>query len=260
MSDPGTKWSNALQTWAIPDEILNQAPTSPWVHPPKMFRASDDDPADTPSMQAAAALLGTGGSLLDVGCGGGRSSLPLGSALITPVIGVDEQQAMLDQFTEAAAARGIPSQTVLGLWPDVSPRTPVADVVVCHHVVYNVAPIDQFVEALSRHARRGVVVELPDRHPTSPFNGLWKRFWDLDRPTEPSADLFVEVVRVAGFEPTRIDSVRPPRKAQLDADEFVAFVRQRLCLGADRDADIRATLATDFGEDQTSIVTVSWTT
>ncbi len=258
MSEPGQRWSEALAAWAIPDAILSQAPTNPWVHPPKMFRSTDDDPSDTPSMRAATALLGDGGCVLDIGCGGGRSSLPLGARLVTEAIGVDEQQAMLDQFTTAAASRSIPMQTVLGRWPAVADVAPVADVVVCHHVVYNVAQIDEFIRALSSHATRGVVVELPDRHPTSPFNGLWKRFWNLDRPTEPSAELFVEVVRCAGYEPHVEQSIRPPRKQQLDQAEFVEFTRQRLCLSPDRDPEIAEALASDFESDSTSIVTVWW--
>lgn len=258
MSEPGQRWSEALAAWAIPDAILSQAPTNPWVHPPKMFRSTDDDPSDTPSMRAAAALLGDGGSVLDIGCGGGRSSLPLGARLVTEAIGVDEQHAMLEQFAAAAAARSIPARTVRGLWPDAADATPQADVVVCHHVVYNVARIDEFVSELSSHATRGVVVELPDRHPTSPFNGLWKRFWNLDRPTEPSADLFVQVVRSAGYEPHVEQSIRPPRKQQLDHTEFVEFTRQRLCLSTDRDLEIAKVLASDFEPGTTSIVTVWW--
>lgn len=260
MSEPGRRWGDALAQWAIPQAIVDQAPANPWVHPAKMFRSQADDPTDTPSMAAATLLLGEGGSVLDVGCGGGRSSLPLGAALITEAIGVDEQRAMLDQFAEAAATRGVASRTVLGRWPDVADDTPVADVVICHHVVYNVASIDEFVAALCSHARRGVVVELPQRHPTSPFNALWKRFWNLDRPTEPSAELFVEVVRAAGWNPQVERSVRPPRKQQLDQEEFVAFVRQRLCLPATRDAEIARVLATDFEGTETPIVTVWWRT
>lgn len=260
MREPGRRWREALEQWAIPPSILDQAPANPWVHPPKMFRSNADDSIDTPSMAAAALLLGSGGSVLDVGCGGGRSSLALGAGLITEAIGVDEQQAMLDQFVQAAAARSIPSRTVLGLWPGAADDTPVADVVVCHHVVYNVAMIDEFVAALSSHARRGVVVELPDAHPTSPYNTLWKRFWGLERPSEPSADLFVEVVRAAGWVPCVERSTRPPRKPQLDVAEFVAFVRQRLCLSADRDAEITQALTTDFEGTETAIVTVWWRT
>ncbi len=260
MSEPGVRWAQALADWAIPQPILDQAPANPWVHPPKMFRSAADDPVDTPSMRAAAALLAPQGSVLDVGCGGGRSSLPLGATLITEAIGVDEQQAMRDQFAHAAAERGIAARSVLGLWPAVASTTPAADVVVCHHVVYNVSPIDEFVAALSSHAHRGVVVELPQRHPTASFNPLWKRFWDLERPSEPSADLFVDVARAGGWVPHVERSTRVARKPQLDQAEFVAFVRQRLCLSQERDHEIAAAIATDFASDETEIVTVWWET
>lgn len=258
------RWAEALGRWAIPPRILDQAPANPWIHPPKMFRASDDDPADTASMLAAAAFLreGTGrGSVLDIGCGGGRSSLPLGNVLLSEAIGVDEQPAMLAQFAEAAAARGIPARTLHHHWPSESALTPTAEVVVCHHVAYNVAPIGEFVAALSAHARRGVVVELPATHPTSPFNPLWRHFWDLDRPDQPTADLFVEVVRETGWEPIVVTTQRAPRRAgNLDSGEFVAFVRQRLCLPSERDPDVAAALHLMHEFTPSEIVTVSWRT
>ena len=58
------------------------------------------------------------------------------------MIGVDRDPAMLASFTTSAAAAGVRSATVQGEWPDVAIDTPVADVVVCHHVVYNVADIE----------------------------------------------------------------------------------------------------------------------
>ena len=257
MRTAAQQWAEALHQWHIPDEILDQAPANPWIHPPKMFASSNDDPSGTASMRAAADLLGEGGSVLDVGCGGGRSSLPL-AARITEIAGVDEQQAMLDQFVTAAAERGVPCRAVLGRWPAVAGRTPTVDVVVCHHVVYNVAAIGEFVGALTGHASRGVVVELPETHPTSSFNGLWKRFWNLDRPTEPTADLFVDVVRESGAEPTVIRQHRQPRRSKLDPGEFTAFVRQRLCLSPHRDPEIAEALADNHDFDPGPIVTVTW--
>ena len=95
-SEPGRQWAEALAAWAIPDHILAAAPEDPWAHPPKRFAASDEDRADTPSMRAAAAMLAQGGSVLDVGCGGGRSSIPLttlaaysGDPLVTELTGFD---------------------------------------------------------------------------------------------------------------------------------------------------------------------------
>ncbi len=86
------------------------------------------------------------------------------------------------------------STTVEGRWPDVADATPVADVVVCHHVAYNVADIEPFLLALTAHARLAVVLVLPPRHPLSAWNDAWRHFWGLERPTEPTADDLAEVL------------------------------------------------------------------
>ncbi len=210
-------------------------------------------------MIAAASMLGPNATVLDVGCGGGRSSLPLGNRL-RRVIGVDESPEMLEQFAAAATERQIAFETVLGSWPDVAPQREQVDVAVCHHVVYNVADIAPFVRALSSSAQRGVVVELTKVHPQTPFNELWKRFWDLDRPDEPTAEVFVEVVRELGHEPDVVSTPRPARPSQLDRSEMVAFVRQRLCLSAERDVEIREYLNVRPLLSSDTTVTVSWRT
>ncbi len=259
MTSAAVRWADALASWAIPDRILANAPASPWVHPPKMFKSSDGDSADTPSMTAAASMLGPDASVLDVGCGGGRSSLPLGGRL-RRVIGVDESPEMLDQFAAAATERQLAFETVLGRWPDAADQCGRVDVAICHHVAYNVADIVPFVRALGSSARHGVVVELTNVHPQTPFNELWKRFWDLDRPDEPTAELFVEVVRGLGHEPDVVSRPRPARSSQLDRSEMIAFVRQRLCLNADRDTEIREYLDARPLLSSDTTVTVHWRT
>lgn len=252
------RWRSGLESWAIPHEILDAAPAPPWVHPPKMFRLADDDRGTaTPSFLEAIDALGQGGTVLDVGCGGGRSSLPLG-ALVTAVTGVDEHEAMLAQFREAAAARSIPATTVQGRWPDVSAQVAPADVVVCHHVAYNVADIVPFIDALHGHARRRVVVELTARHPQSALNPLWKHFWGIDRPTQPTSALFADIVRALGHQAVVHTAVRPPRKVSIDRAELVAFTRQRLCLPADRDAEIDAALGDEPALGVDEYTTVAW--
>ena len=252
------RWRAALRAWAVPPEILAQAPASPWVHPPRLFAlGAGDVPADAPSHRVAREALGTGGSVLDVGCGGGRSSLPLAPAA-SSVTGVDEHEPMLVGFAAAFERAGVSHREVLGRWPDVAGDVAAADVVVCHHVVYNVEAIDPFVRALTEHARRLVVVELPEHHPMSAFAPLWRHFWGLDLPGEPSADLFVDVVRSLGVAVAVERSVRPPRKpAQRDAG-YVEFVRRRLCLGPERDDEIAARLALPDPRPNEATVTVSW--
>jgi SAM-dependent methyltransferase len=252
------RWREALESWAIPDEILAAAPAPPWVHPPQMFRLVDGDAVpETPSFRQARAALGAGGTVLDVGCGGGRSSLPLGG-VVTHVTGVDESGAMLAQFASAAAARGIPAVTVQGRWPDVAASVGMVDLVVCHHVAYNVADIVPFIEALTAHARRRIVVELTARHPQSALSPLWKHFWGIERPTEPSSRLFADIVRALGHEPEVDHEVRTPRRSNLDPAAVVAFVRQRLCLPADRDGEVEAALGADPRLGADDYTTVAW--
>jgi SAM-dependent methyltransferase len=250
------RWADALATWAVPEEILAQAPVPPWVHPPKLFEARDEPVTETPSHRMARAALGHGGTVLDVGCGGGSSSLPL-LPEATHLTGVDESAAMLANFAAACDRRGVRHREVEGRWPDVEALVDPADVVVSHHTAYNVPDIAEFLVALTHHARRLVVVELPDHHPTSPFNPLWKHFWGIDRPTEPSAELFVEVVREQGWEPSVERTERVPRKAAMDRADYVEFVRQRLCLTPDRDPEIEAVMG-DLQLGVSEAVTVAW--
>lgn len=259
------RWAADLASWAIPDEILTHAPESPWVHPPAMFAVDPEAPAPgSPSSRvalAALAALGETGSVLDIGCGGGGSSVGLArGGAVSELIGVDEQQAMLDNFAAACEAVGVAHRTLQGRWPDVASAAPTADVVVCHHVVYNVADIGLFISALTDHARRRVVVELPMTHPTSPFNPLWHRFWGLDRPTRPTADDFLAVLAEAGIDAQSERFSRPPRKAGLDHDQYVAFVRRRLCLSSNRDHEVSVAL-TELGPlSNDELMTVWWDT
>ena len=254
-----TRWNTALAEWGIPAHIIDQAPASPWVHAPAMFRSGTDDPTDTPSMELAyEALLRSGSAhVLDVGCGGGRSSLPLAPAarLIT---GVDHQQRMLDQFAEAGAAQCVETWTVLGTWPDVADQCAVADVVVCHHVAYNVGDIIAFVRALTDHATAMVVVELTARHPQSSLSPMWRHFWNLQRPTEPTADSFADVVRECGYEPTVEHWNRAARPAPISDADLVANIRQRLCLHPERDAEIAEFLGRTPRLTADDVVTVAW--
>jgi hypothetical protein len=78
--------------------------------------------------------------------------------------------------------------TVAGSWPQVAPDVEAADVVVCHHVLYQVTDLPPFVRGLTFHARRRVVVEMIARHPQAWMADLWLRFHGLRRPMAPTAD------------------------------------------------------------------------
>jgi SAM-dependent methyltransferase len=233
------RWAEQLGEWAIPEHILAVAPESPWSFSPALFAAPADPGPETPSRRRAREALPAGGAVLDVGCGGGAAGL----ALVPPagrVVGFDQGADLLASFTARATEVGVDHASVLGRWPDDAGAAPVADVVVCHHVAYNVAGLAAFAAELSSHARRRVVMELTDRHPRSGLNHLWRHFWDLDRPTGPTADDAVAVLVEAGIRPDVERSSRRPRTAPRAVR--VASVRRYLCLPAERDPEIDALL------------------
>jgi SAM-dependent methyltransferase len=243
ITEAAVRWAEGLGRWSIPDEILDQAPVSPWQHDTAMFAVDDTLDRNTPAAEIARAVLpDRGGSVLDVGCGGGRAAM----SLVPPaerVIGVDQSPAMLAEFTRAAGVVGARSTTIEGRWPDVAVVTPVADVVVCHHVAYNVADIEPFLLALTAHARLAVVLVLPPRHPLSAWNDAWRHFWGLERPTEPTADDLAEVLVGLGLDPERWDVPCPPlASATADPASRLVSARRRLCLTEDRDGELAAYL------------------
>jgi SAM-dependent methyltransferase len=244
---PLERWREQLDGWAIPSEILAAAPESPWGFPVGLFRSrarrAGSRPA-TPSNLEAARFLPEGGTVLDVGAGAGAASLPLaGSA--GRLVAVDESPAMVASFLAAAEAVGVPAEAVEGSWPEVAGRVGPADVVVCHHVLYNVADLAPFALALTGHARRRVVAELTDRHPLVGLRPLWRRFHDLDRPTGPGAGDAEAALGAVGLEVDRQDWDQPDRFGFDDFDELVAFTRRRLCLPAARDPEVAEALLAD---------------
>jgi len=234
-----TFWREALDSWAIPQEILDAAPESPWGCPVELFARRADAPrAATPTDERAGEALPDQGTVLDVGCGAGAASIPL-AGRASRLLGVDGSAGMLQAFRERAEAAGVDVSTIEGTWPDAAAATPAADVVVCAHVVYNVPDAAPFARALTDRARRRVVVELMLVHPVSNLNDLWFRFHGLQRPTRPTADDYVAVLREMGIEPARVDwEVQDWRGGFTRSEDLVAFVRKRLCLTPDRDPEI----------------------
>lgn len=241
MARAASRWAEQLGGWAIPPAILEQAPEPPWGFLPGMFVVDEGEPPDLPSRLMAREPMPDGGSVLDVGCGGGAASL----ALVPPagrVIGVDERAAALEDLSVACAARPVACQPILGAWPAVAAEAPIADVVVCHHVFFNVADLDPFVAALTAHARHRVVVELSATHPLVYLGPLWLRFWGLDRPEGPMAAEALAVLHELGLQP-EVAVGRRPAGHWRTPDQQVRLARKRLCLPAGRDAEVAEALS-----------------
>jgi SAM-dependent methyltransferase len=248
-------WDDALRRWAIPDEILARAPEPPWAFPTELFRRRADaavraqGPDATPTTVRALETLDVGGSVLDVGVGSGATSLPLAERA-GRIVGVDQDPEMLAAFVEASTTAGVESVAVQGRWPDVAAAVPVCAIAVSGHVLYNVPDLVPFAAALDAHATRRVVIELTDRHPLSWMGELWRRFWSVERPEEPSAGDAAAILAANGYgvhSEMRIDAGRRGG-GFARREDAIALVRRRLCLPADRDAEVADALGDLLGE------------
>jgi hypothetical protein len=148
---------------------------------------------------------------------------------------------MLESFTESAREMGVAVRAVLGAWPDVAEQVEPTDIAVCHHAVYSVAEIEEFVDALTVRARNRVVLELSEHTPLAAFNPLWKTLHGIERPDFRVADAAQEVLVSMGLAVERADIVLPPRVLEV-TPETVAFARRRLYVGPERDPEIEAFL------------------
>lgn len=246
------RWRELLEGRAIPPQIREAAPDGPYRHEPQRF-AAPEQPPDTPSRRAGLALLGDGGTVLDVGCGAGAAALAL-LPTATHVTGNDHADDMLAAFAAECDRRGVACRTVRGPWPETAGEVGKADAVVCHHVGYNTAELGPFVAALDAAAHRGVVIELTAEHPTAWLDPLWERFHSLRRPPAAAYHDALAVLHEVGLQPEVQHWDRPPRD---DARAQAALACRRLCLAPDRVDEVAAAIA-DLPPRRGGIVTLSW--
>lgn len=252
------RWATSLAEWAIPERILADAPANPWTLPLDLFVRRAERAVGqivSPSARSAAEALRPKGSVLDVGAGGGAASLPF-VEIATALTAVDERAEMMSGLAERSTrAGGVQPRLVIGRWPDVAANVDIHDVAVSNHVLYNVPVIEPFLEELTAHARRRVVVEITMRHPTDDMTPLWRQFHGLVRPAQPTADDLLAVLVEMGINAEVTRWVGEP--SDMPRADAVVLARQRLCLPATHDSEIEAALRA-IGEQPRELVTLAW--
>ena len=246
------RWRAELEAWVIPQRLLDAAEESPYGWAPwvwaRLSAAARSGPPPITS-EIAAELLGDHGSLLDVGAGRGRASLPL-AVSGHDLTAVEPDTGMADGFEEEAARLGVSARLVRGRWPEVAGEIHEVDVVISANVVYDVAAIGPFLAALNDIARRGVVIEMTERHPRVNSAPLFRAVHGVDRPNGPSVDdLVAVIVEEFGINP---DVERWERPATLwfeNWDEILAFYGRRVALPIARRPELRPLLEPQVTEE-----------
>jgi SAM-dependent methyltransferase len=263
------RWREDLAAWAIPEHITAAVADSPWVLPRQVFARRADrlrrDPGG-PSFERAWEALDPPGSVLDVGSGAGAACLPL-APRITALTAVDADDEMLGLLAGRAGEAGLAARTVHGRWPDVAGQVGPADVVTCHHVVFNVPDLGPFLGALTIHARRRVVIETAAAHPLTSLNPLWLRFHGLRRPEGPTAADTIGILAAMGHDPRHTGWSRPAGADYGSMAELVEVTRRRLCLPPERAGEVETALVElginpgrpgDLGSSGRDVVTIWW--
>jgi SAM-dependent methyltransferase len=253
----------------IPQNLLDAAPQSPYGWPASLWRrrAAAALAADrqTPTLEVIARLAGPGGSILDIGAGTGRASLPLAQAG-HPVTAVEPSETMLDGLADASV--GLPVTVVRGRWPESKDLVDAHQVAMCAHVVFDVADVGPFLIAMNERATAGVVIEMTDRHPWVHLGPYYRALHALERPLGPGwEDLVAVVHEVIGVDPA-VEHWRRPTDLWFESvDEILEFYAKRLLIGPDRWTELRALLEPDIvsgsggyqvGTESRDLVTVWW--
>lgn len=263
------RWRTDLASWAIPEEITSGTRESPWVLPRQVFARRAERQVRQPfgsSFEREWEMLAPPGEVLDVGAGAGAACLPL-APRATRITAVDVDAELLGILSAGGARLGACIHPVVGRWPEVAARVAAADVVTCHHVVYNVADLEPFITALTGHARRRVVIEATSSHPLSALNPLWERFHGLRRPHRPTADDLLAILAGLGLDLNAAAWTRPALAEYESFAEMVDVTRRRLCLPPGRAGEVATALRElgadpgrppDFGSSGREVVTIWW--
>ena len=229
----------------IPQRLLDAAEESPYGWSPWVWERVSAAARTSPppvTLEIARDLAGEDGSVLDVGAGRGRASLPM-AVLGHDLIAVEPDAGMADGFEEESARLGVSARLVRGRWPQVAGEIPRTDVVVSANVVYDVADIGPFLVALNDTARRGVVIELTELHPRVTTAPLFRAVHGVDRPAGPSVDdLVAVIVEELGVHPSVERWERPVTLWFENWDEILTFYGQRVALPIARRPELRPLL------------------
>lgn len=205
------------------------APQDYWVNYAHNFvadpRRNDDVLLDTLRQQVKPHHV-----VVDVGAGAGRYALPL-AMVCRELVAVEPSEAMVNALRAQAASEGLGNISVVhSSWQNA--EAPSVDIAICCHVVYTVTDVDVFLNKLTSHARK-VILVLYDSPPQSQLQQVWKEVHGEDRLRLPSLPELREVLDEMGIEAQIEPIMVRPSRGYTDMERALSQIAERLYIGPD---------------------------
>jgi SAM-dependent methyltransferase len=208
-----------------------------WARRARGFAAFSREARPDPFLEKVLAYVDGRSTVLDVGAGAGRHSVPL-ARVVRRVVAVEPSPALASHLREWARDEGLDNVEVIeGAWPDVN--VPTCDVAICSHVLYPVAEIEPFLRKLRESARRCCFLWLHDEQTAVESLGLWERFYGEPRARQPTFRDVVPVLWQMGLRPNVEMSATPESRSWGSMDEAAQAFREHLPVPEDQATEAR---------------------
>lgn len=175
------RWREMVAAAAAPDpcQVVGE---DPWQHRAERFNRVGRKYADAGLEPLSEGLLGTD-VVADIGAGTGRHALPI-SKLCARVIAIEPSAAMRAHLEAGVASERARISVISEPWPcAIEP----VDLAYSCHVLYGVADAAEFLDQMTRAARRTCKLVLGLRAPAERIGPLWRAIHGVERPPRPAA-------------------------------------------------------------------------
>jgi SAM-dependent methyltransferase len=208
-----------------------------WARRAGGFAAFSREAHPDPFLEKVLAHVDGRSTVLDVGAGAGRHSVPL-ARVVRRVFAVEPSAALASHLREWAHEEGLGNIEVIeGAWPDVD--VPTCDVAICSHVLYPLAEIEPFLRKLDDSVQRYCFLWLHDEQTALESLGLWERFYGEPRACQPTFRDVVPVLWQMGLRPNLEMRAVPESWSWGSMDEAARAFREHLPIPEDDATEAR---------------------
>lgn len=193
--DPIRRWhAKCAAVEAAKALVGSPRPGDRWERRAARFdRVARERTAAGPALQALLGRVHPDDVVVDVGAGTGRHALRL-AGHCARVVAVEPSEAMRRQLEANLREENATNVDVVPTpWPSAGPLP--CDLIYSSHVVYGIADVLPFLDAMTRSARRECLLLLGERAPADVTNDLWRAVHGREHPARPAAPDAFEVLR-----------------------------------------------------------------